>query len=108
MVTPDGLPHPEISYFDLKNPPPARDDRRRCRPDGLDPLASRDRDRVPHHRRSALVVGAVAAGGLRLPRDASLEVLLDGQAFFPPSRLYFDPLIRQPSTPVECCLRLMF
>jgi hypothetical protein len=53
-------------------------------------------------------VGAVAAGGLRLPRDASLEVLLDGQAFFPPSRLYFDPLIRQPSTPVECCLRLMF
>ena len=46
---------------------------------------------------------------LRLPRElAQVDVLLDDPAFFAPFAPHFDPLIRRPSTPVECYLRLMF
>jgi len=37
-----------------------------------------------------------------------VDALLDYPAFFVPFAPHFDPLIGRPSTPVECCLRLMF
>jgi IS5 family transposase len=46
---------------------------------------------------------------LRLPDElARVGGLLDDPAFFEPFRPCFHPVIGRPSTPVECCLRLMF
>jgi transposase, IS5 family len=46
---------------------------------------------------------------LRLPEElARVDALLADPAFFAPFAPHFDPLIGRPSTPVECCLRLMF
>ena len=46
---------------------------------------------------------------LRLPAElARVDALLDDPAFFAPFAPHFHPLIGRPSTPVECCLRLMF
>jgi transposase, IS5 family len=46
---------------------------------------------------------------LQLPEElARVDALLDDPAFFAPFAALFDPLIGRPSTPVECCLRLMF
>jgi IS5 family transposase len=46
---------------------------------------------------------------LRLPEDlARVDALLDDPAFFAPFAAYFHPVLGRPSTPVECCLRLMF
>jgi transposase, IS5 family len=42
---------------------------------------------------------------LRLPEElARVDGLLDDPAFFAPFAARFDPLIRRPSTPVECYL----
>jgi hypothetical protein len=46
---------------------------------------------------------------LRLPEElARVDALLDDLAFFAPFAPYFHPVLGRPSTPVECCLRLMF
>src|SRR5215472_12238048 len=46
---------------------------------------------------------------LRLPAGlARVGALLDDPVFFAPFAPHFDPVIGRPSTPVECCLRLMF
>jgi transposase, IS5 family len=46
---------------------------------------------------------------LRLPAElARVDALLDDPAFFAPFAAYFHPVLGRPSTPVECCLRLMF
>ena len=46
---------------------------------------------------------------LRLPEElARVGALLDDPAFFAPFALCFHPVLGRPSTPVECCLRLMF
>ena len=45
----------------------------------------------------------------RLPPElAGVDALLDDPAFFAPFAPYFHPVPVGPSTPVECCLRLMF
>lgn len=76
------------------------------------PSARRDRGhRVSHRRRSAVVVGVSAAGGmcLRLPVELErVDALLDDPAFFAPFVPYFDPRVGRPSTPMETYLRLMF
>jgi IS5 family transposase len=46
---------------------------------------------------------------LRLPEElARVDALLDDLVFFAPFAPYFHPVLGRPSTPVECCLRLMF
>jgi transposase, IS5 family len=46
---------------------------------------------------------------LRLPQElARVDALLDDPAFFAPFAAYFHPVMGRPSTPAECCLRLMF
>jgi transposase, IS5 family len=46
---------------------------------------------------------------LRLPVElARADVLLDDPVFFAPFAPFFHPVLGRPSTPVECCLRLMF
>jgi transposase, IS5 family len=46
---------------------------------------------------------------LRLPEElARVDALLDDPAFFAPFAPHFHPVLGRPSTPVECCLRLMF
>jgi transposase, IS5 family len=46
---------------------------------------------------------------LRLPEElARVDALLDDPVFFAPFAPYFHPVLGRPSTPVECCLRLMF
>jgi transposase, IS5 family len=46
---------------------------------------------------------------LRLPPElARVDALLDDPAFFAPFAPHFDPVLGRPSTPVECCLRLIF
>jgi IS5 family transposase len=48
-------------------------------------------------------------GLLRLPPElARVDALLDDPAFFAPFAPHFHPVLGRPSTPVECCLRLMF
>src|SRR5215472_18678348 len=42
---------------------------------------------------------------LRLPEELAL---LDDPVFFAPFAPFFHPVLGRPSTPVECCLRLMF
>ena len=46
---------------------------------------------------------------LRLPAElARVDALLDDPVFFAPFAPYFHPVLGRPSTPAECCLRLMF
>ena len=46
---------------------------------------------------------------LRLPEElARVDALLDDPVFYVLFAPFFDPLTGRPSTPVECCLRLMF
>src|SRR6266702_2728519 len=46
---------------------------------------------------------------LRLPGELSrVDAFLDDPVFFAPFAPYFHPVLGRPSTPVECCLRLMF
>ena len=46
---------------------------------------------------------------LRLPWElARVDGLLDDPTFFAPFAPYFHPVSVRPSTPVECCRRLMF
>jgi IS5 family transposase len=46
---------------------------------------------------------------LRLPEElARVDALLDDAVFFEPFACYFHPVLGRPSTPAECCLRLMF
>ena len=46
---------------------------------------------------------------LKLPEQlARVDGLLDDPAFFAPFAPHFSPVIGRPSTPMECCLRLMF
>src|SRR6201996_7256834 len=46
---------------------------------------------------------------LRLAAElARVDALLDDPAFFAPFAPYFHPVLGRPSTPAECCLRLMF
>jgi transposase, IS5 family len=45
----------------------------------------------------------------RLPEElARMDALLDDPAFFAPFAPHFHPVLGRPSTPIECCLRLMF
>src|SRR5260370_15984782 len=39
---------------------------------------------------------------------ARVDALLDDPGFFAPFAPHFHPVLGRPSTPVECCLRLMF
>jgi IS5 family transposase len=58
---------------------------------------------------SALWETLLPAEVLRLPEElARVGALLDDPAFFAPFAPYFHPLLGRPSTPAECCLRLMF
>jgi hypothetical protein len=46
---------------------------------------------------------------LRLPEElAQVDALLDDPAFFAPFAPFFHSVVGRPSTPAECCLRLMF
>ena len=46
---------------------------------------------------------------LRVPEElARVDALLDDPAFFAPFAPNFHPVLGRPSTPIECCLRLMF
>jgi len=46
---------------------------------------------------------------LRLPAElARVDALLDDPVFFAPFAPCFHPVLGRPSTPAECCLRLMF
>ena len=46
---------------------------------------------------------------LRVPQELTrVDALLDDPAFFAPFAPNFHPVLGRPSTPIECCLRLMF
>lgn len=59
--------------------------------------------------RPSLWESLLPAEVLRLPDElARVDALLDDPLFFAPFAPCFHPVIGRPSTPAECCLRLMF
>jgi hypothetical protein len=65
---------------------------------------------VPYLKRSAVVVGVVAAAGAAAATAGAgrVDALLDDAAFFAPFAPHFHPVLGRPSTPAEWNLRLMF